>query len=156
VALAILLSAQFVAAPASHAASNASSTNSATSAPSSRGGTIVSIAMQYRGAPYRFGGASPRGFDCSGFVYYVLNKAGISIGRTIPYQINAGPRVSRSNLQPGDLVFFANTYKSGLSHAGIYIGGGKFINAANESVGVVVSDLGSSYWSSHYSMAVRP
>lgn len=179
-ALAILLSSQLlgIAAPAAHAApveSNsyipplflqaenyalAASVKSPSTAPSkaptSRGQAIVSIAMQYVGYRYRFGGSSPSGFDCSGFVYYVLNKAGIPAGRTIPYQIDLGPRVSSSNLQPGDLVFFSNTYKAGLSHAGIYIGNGQFVHAENEDTGVRVSQLWNQYYSSHYTMAVRP
>jgi cell wall-associated NlpC family hydrolase len=63
--------------------------------------------------------------------------------------------VSKSNLQPGDLVFFQNTYKGGLSHVGIYIGGGQFINAENESTGVKISDLNSSYYASRWYGAVR-
>lgn len=124
--------------------------------PLARGQAIVSTAERYVGYRYRFGGTSPSGFDCTGFVYFVLNKAGVSIGRNMYEQYNSGPRVSTANMQPGDLVFFSNTYKRGLSHAGIYIGNGRFINAANESVGVTVSNLWSSYWASHFTAAVRP
>jgi len=85
----------------------------------------------------------------------VVNKAGGSVGRTIPYQINSGTRISRSDLQPGDLLFFSNTYKRGLSHAGIYIGNGKFIHAQNERTGVLVSSLNTAYWSAHYTGATR-
>jgi cell wall-associated NlpC family hydrolase len=116
---------------------------------------IVSIAMKYNGARYRFGGSSPSGFDCSGFVYYVVGKAGKRIARTIPGQIGAGTKVSSKELQPGDLVFFSNTYKRGLSHAGIYVGNGKFIHAQNEGTGVLVSSLWSAYWASHYTTAIR-
>jgi cell wall-associated NlpC family hydrolase len=126
------------------------------SAPTSRGQAIVATAQRYVGYRYRFGGTSPAGFDCTGFVYYVLNKAGVPVGRNMYSQYNSGPRVSTANMQPGDLVFFSNTYKRGLSHAGIYIGNGKFINAANESTGVTVSNLWSSYWASHFTAAVRP
>lgn len=122
----------------------------------SRGNAIVNTAMKYVGYRYRFGGSSPSGFDCSGFVYYVVNKAGGKVGRTIPYQINAGTRIARGDLQPGDMVFFSNTYKRGLSHAGIYIGNGKFIHAQNERSGVLVSSLNTSYWASHYTGATRP
>lgn len=111
--------------------------------------------MKYVGYRYRFGGASPSGFDCSGFVYYVVNKSGGSVGRTIPYQINSGTRISRADLQPGDLLFFSNTYKRGLSHAGIYIGNGKFIHAENERTGVMISSLNTSYWLAHYTGATR-
>ena len=122
----------------------------------SKGNAIVNNAMKYVGYRYRFGGSSPSGFDCSGFVYYIVNKSGGRVGRTIPYQINSGPRIARADLQPGDLVFFSNTYKPGLSHAGIYIGNGKFIHAQNERSGVLVSSLNTSYWSSHYTGATRP
>jgi cell wall-associated NlpC family hydrolase len=121
-----------------------------------RGSSIVSIAYKYLGYRYVYGGSSPRGFDCSGFTHYVYQSAGISIGRTAAAQYHSGPHVSRANLQPGDLVFFANTYQRGISHAGIYVGNGKFINAANESTGVTVSSLNSGYWSSHYYGATRP
>src|SRR5207244_7967951 len=88
----------------------------------SLGASIVTIAMRYIGARYRFGGMSPSGFDCSGFVCYVVNKAGRGISRDMYSQIGSGARVSSNDLQPGDLLFFSNTYKRGLSHAGIYIG----------------------------------
>lgn len=123
---------------------------------SSRGSTIVSTAMRYVGYRYRFGGTSPSGFDCSGFLYYVLNRSGVPIGRDMYSQLNSGPRVGSKDLQPGDLLFFSNTYKRGLSHAGIYIGNGRFVHAENESTGVVVSDVWSSYWAAHYTAAVRP
>ncbi|MEA2574858.1 MAG: hypothetical protein QOH93_2156 [Chloroflexia bacterium] len=118
--------------------------------------TIVSTAMKYVGYRYRFGGTTPSGFDCSGFVYYVLNKSGVKMSRIMEGQIASGPRVSTKELQPGDLVFFSNTYKRGLSHAGIYIGGGRFVHAENESTGVRVSDLWSAYWGAHFTAAVRP
>jgi cell wall-associated NlpC family hydrolase len=126
------------------------------SAPTSRGQAIVATAQRYVGYRYRFGGTSPSGFDCTGFVYYVLNKAGVPVGRNMYDQYNSGTRVSTANMQPGDLVYYSHTYKRGLSHAGIYIGNGKFINAANESTGVIVSNLWSSYWASHFTSAVRP
>jgi cell wall-associated NlpC family hydrolase len=119
------------------------------------GQAIVSVAMKFQGYRYRFGGTSPRGFDCSGFLYYVVNHAGKSLARDLYSQLNSGTRVSASNLQPGDLLFFSNTYKRGLSHAGIYIGNGKFIHAENESTGVAVSALWSAYWAAHYTGATR-
>jgi cell wall-associated NlpC family hydrolase len=125
-------------------------------APTSAGATIVSIAYKYNGSRYRYGGTSPSGFDCSGFVYYVYRQAGIAIGRDTNSQYNSGTRVSFNNLQPGDIVLFSNTYRRGLSHAAIYIGGGKIIHAVNESVGVTVSNLNSSYWRSHFTTGVRP
>jgi cell wall-associated NlpC family hydrolase len=122
---------------------------------SSLGSNIVSLAMRHVGARYRFGGTGPNSFDCSGFVYYVVNNSGFRIGRDMGAQLAAGSRISSDELRPGDLVFFVNTYKRGLSHAGIYIGNGKFIHAENESTGVLVSQLWSAYWSSHYYASVR-
>jgi cell wall-associated NlpC family hydrolase len=139
---------------AAEAAREASITGNAEAA---RGARIAGNALDLVGYRYRFGGSSPRtGFDCSGFVYYVMQSAGISVGRTAAAQFNSGTRVSTDNLQPGDMVFFSNTYKRGLSHAGIYIGNGKFVHAENESTGVRVSNLWSAYYASHYTGAVRP
>ena len=84
-----------------------------------------------------------------------LNTLGIDITYGTSYQINYGSSVSRNSLQPGDLVFFQNTYTWGLSHVGIYIGNGKFIHAENETTGVVISDLGSTYYSSRWYGARR-
>ncbi|HET9494496.1 MAG TPA: SH3 domain-containing C40 family peptidase [Chloroflexia bacterium] len=117
--------------------------------------SIVSRALRHVGARYRFGGTGPNAFDCSGFVYYVLNNSGFRVGRDMGAQLASGRRISTDELLPGDLVFFVNTYKRGLSHAGIYVGNGKFVHAENESTGVLVSSLWSAYWSSHYYTAVR-
>ena len=122
---------------------------------SSLGSNIVNLAMSKVGSRYRFGGTGPNSFDCSGFVYYVVNNSGFRISRDMGAQLGAGRRISSDELQPGDLVFFTNTYKRGLSHAGIYIGNGKFVHAENEGTGVVVSQLWSAYWSSHYYASVR-
>ncbi|HKP51952.1 MAG TPA: NlpC/P60 family protein [Chloroflexia bacterium] len=123
---------------------------------SSRGEAIVSTAMKYLGYRYRYGGTTPNGFDCSGFAYYVYNKVGVKLSRDMNVQINSGTRISRDNLMPGDLLFWSNTYKRGLSHVGIYIGNGKFIHAENESTGVVISSLNTAYWASRYTGATRP
>ncbi len=157
----VVRSAAPVAQPASSVSSSASSSTSQAPQTSfnvlnSRGNSIVSVALRYVGYNYRFGGTTPSGFDCSGFVYYVLNRVGIPISRSMDAQAGSGTRISSSSLQPGDLLFFANTYKRGLSHAGIYIGNGRFVHAENESAGVAVSELWSSYWASHYALAVRP
>ena len=120
------------------------------------GARIVSIGMQYVGYRYVWGGTTPSGFDCSGFLYYVYNKAGVRMPRDMASQLNSSPRVSSSDLQPGDLLFWSNTYKRGLSHAGIYIGNGKFVHAENERTGVVVSSMNTTYWASRFTAAVRP
>ena len=123
---------------------------------SSTGSSIVDYAMQYVGYPYVWATHGPSSFDCSGFTYWVvLNTLGIDISPGTAAQINYGTSIARGSIQPGDLVFFQNTYTWGLSHVGIYIGGGKFVHAENESTGVVVSDLGSSYYSSRWYGARR-
>jgi cell wall-associated NlpC family hydrolase len=119
------------------------------------GGTIVANAMKFAGYRYVFGGTSPAGFDCSGFVYYIHNRSGAPVGRGMWQQYNGGAHVPMSSLQPGDTVFFANTYMPGLSHDGIYIGGGQFIHASDERTGVTVSSIYTGYWQSHYVGATR-
>ncbi len=120
----------------------------------SEGQKIVNCAKQYLGTPYVWGGSSPSGFDCSGFVQYVTRQCGYSIGRTVTQQWNYGIEVSKEDLQPGDLVFFVNTYTSGFSHIGIYVGDGEFIHSSSNG-GVKYSDLNSNYYSSHYYGARR-
>lgn len=119
------------------------------------GAGVVSAAMRHLGARYVFGGTSPGGFDCSGFVWYVHKAMGRPVSRGLWGQLNGGPRIALSALQPGDTVFFANTYMPGLSHTGIYIGGGRFIHASDESSGVKISSLSDSYWGPRYIGASR-
>lgn len=116
----------------------------------------VAIALQYRGAPYAYGGATPNGFDCSGFVHYVLTRAGIPIAREIALQYDSGVHPAKNQLLPGDLVFFRDTYAPGLSHNGIYVGNGEFIHAAGEDSGVTVSRLSTPYWEEKWFGATRP
>ena len=97
---------------------------------------VVSIAMRYLGVPYVWAGASPSGFDCSGLVMYVFAQIGISLPHSSYAQFNMGTPVSMSQLEPGDLVFFA-----GASHVGIYIGGGQFIHAPHTGDVVKISSL---------------
>ena len=117
------------------------------------GRQLISTSMQYIGVPYVFGGTSPYGFDCSGFVQYVFAKVGVSLPRTADVQFEVGTPVSTTDLRPGDAVFF-ETYTYGASHVGIYIGDGNFIHASS-SRGVTISSLGSAYYSSHYLGARR-
>ena len=121
---------------------------------SSKADKIVATAKKYIGVPYVWGGESPKGFDCSGYVQYVFKMHGISLNRTTETQYKHGSYVSKSNLKPGDLVFFQNTYRAGISHVGIYIGNGQFIHASS-SKGVTISNLSSSYYTSHYYGARR-
>jgi cell wall-associated NlpC family hydrolase len=121
------------------------------------GESVANKALSYRGMPYIYGAESPsRGFDCSGLVSYVLHKKGLHPPRTAAEQAHYGTPVSRSQLKPGDLVFFAGTYKSGVSHVGIYIGNNNFVHAANPSKGVRVDSLSKSYYANHYYGARRP
>ena len=114
---------------------------------------IISTSMDYIGVPYVFGGTSPYGFDCSGYVQYVFAHAGISLPRTADVQYEVGTPISTAELIPGDLVFFS-TYTYGASHVGIYVGDGNFIHASS-SRGVTISSLSQAYYSSHYIGARR-
>lgn len=108
---------------------------------------VVQAAFSVLNAPYKWGGSTPEGFDCSGFIYYVYNQAGIAIPRT-----NSKGMDMRSyeldQPQVGDLVFFANTYTTGISHVGIYIGDNKFIHAGSQ--GITVTSLDNAYWKKHF------
>jgi peptidoglycan DL-endopeptidase CwlO len=110
------------------------------SAPPAKFGGVVGIAMQYLGVPYVYGGASPSGFDCSGFIMYVYAQVGVSLPHNAAAQYAYGTPVDRSQLQPGDLVFF-----NGLGHAGIYVGGGSFIHAPHTGDVVKISSLSGWY-----------
>ena len=117
--------------------------------PSTHGG-VVGIALRYLGVPYRWGGASPSGFDCSGFLVYVFAKVGVYLPHSSYMQFRLGRFVPRSALQPGDAVFF-----NGASHVGIYIGSGRFVHAPHTGDVVKISSLGDSWYSSTYVGARR-
>lgn len=112
------------------------------------------IAARQVGAPYRYGGASPRGFDCSGLVYYSFRKAGIHVPRTTRAQYRNAFRVSHSQLQPGDLVFFKASWRN-VSHVGIYAGNNYFIHAPSRGKKVSFTSMNDPYWSSRYIGAGR-
>jgi peptidoglycan DL-endopeptidase CwlO len=138
------LSAQHVAAGQTALAETVSAAPSPTIAPPpSRYGGVVGIAMHYVGTPYVWGGASPGGFDCSGFVMYVFGQIGVSLPHNAAAQYGYGTPVSRDALQAGDLVFF-----DGLGHVGIYVGGGSFIHAPHTGDVVKISSMTGWYASS--------
>lgn len=113
---------------------------------------LVQNAKKYLNVPYVWGGSTPKGFDCSGFLNYVFKEnLGISLPRTVDSIYTKGVKVSSP--QVGDLVFF-ETYKPGASHAGIYIGNNEFIHSSS-SKGVSISSMKNSYWSQRYLGAKR-
>ena len=105
---------------------------------------IVVTAKKYIGVPYVFGGDTPAGFDCSGFVQYVFKQNGLKLPRLADEQYNLGKEAKISELSPGDLVFFT-TYEPGASHCGIYVGSRKFLHTSS-SRGVRIDDLDNEYW----------
>ena len=119
-------------------------------------GNVVKAAYAFRGTRYVMGGTSRSGFDCSGFVRYILGATnGVSLPRTATEQYYNGNKIPNGLLQPGDLVFFKNTYKHGISHVGIYVGGGEFVHAANSHKGVRMDHLTDRYYQAHYAGARR-
>ena len=123
---------------------SASTPEGSTVAPPNVHGGVVGIAMRYLGVPYVWGGSTPRGFDCSGFVAYVFAQIGVSLPHSSYAMFGMGTPVSIGELQPGDLVFF-----TGASHMGIYIGGGQFIHSPHTGDVVKISSL-SGYYSSNF------
>ena len=124
---------------------------------SSSSSDIVDLAMQYLGTRYVYGGASPSGFDCSGFTMYIYGQMGYSLphSATSQWQSGIGTKVwSISALQPGDLVFFNDPSRNAgkaCSHAGIYVGNGQFIHSSSSrSGGVIISDLTSGYYNTYF------
>lgn len=116
---------------------------------------LISNAMGFIGVAYRFGGTSPTGFDCSGFMQYVFRKAfAVSLPRTSAAQASVGTYVSRSELRPGDMVFF-RTHGSRISHVGMYIGNDRFIHAPRTGKRIEITSLSSKYWNARYATARR-
>lgn len=116
---------------------------------------LVQTALAYRGSRYVRGGTSPRGFDCSGFVKFLYAKLGVKLPHDTRALYKVGKSVAKADLQPGDILFFVNTYRRGLSHVGMYIGEGKFIHASTRRTGVRVDYLNADYYKRHYIGAKR-
>lgn len=118
---------------------------------SERRTSLLKEAQRYSGVPYVWGGTSPRGFDCSGFVHYVYKQKGINIPRETVSLYNGARKVSADQAKPGDIVFFHKTYNTSkpISHVGIYIGNGKMIHASS-SRGVIIANINTSYWRSKH------
>ena len=106
-----------------------------------RASRVVALALAQVGAPYRWGGADPRGFDCSGLVMYVYGRAGVSLPHGTEKQYRLGTPVSRKDLAPGDIIFFDR-----LNHSGIYVGDGRFVHASKTGDAVKVSRLDDAWW----------
>ena len=128
-----------------------------TNTSNSKGEEVVAFAKKYLGLTYVYGGTNLNsGVDCSGFMYSVYKNFGITLNRVSRDQINNGPRVDKSDLQAGDLVFFNTGGNSRISHVGMYIGNGQYIHATNNSKNCVqISSLNSSYSSKTYVGACR-
>lgn len=134
---------------------SSSSSDSSTSTSASK---LISYAKKFLGKPYVWGAQGPNGFDCSGFTYYVFkNSAGITLPRTSSMQSKYGTAVSKSNLKPGDLLFFdtVGSNNGGVTHCGIYIGNGQMIHAASGQGKVVINNINSSYYVNAYVNARR-
>ena len=116
--------------------------------------SITGTALDLRGTPYKNGGADPSGFDCSGFVQYVFAQHGVFVPRKVAQQYRAGRDVPMSQLEPGDLVFFA-TVAPGASHVGIALGGDTFVHAPSTTGEVRIERLNAPYWSTRFVGARR-
>ncbi|MFQ5994270.1 MAG: C40 family peptidase [Acidiferrobacterales bacterium] len=111
-------------------------------------------AFKLVGAPYRYGGATPQGFDCSGLVHYSFGRAGVIVPRTTREQRRSSRRLSDARVRPGDLLFFTQNGKRA-SHVGLYIGDNQFVHAPSTGKSVHVSRLDNAYWRRHFVEARR-
>lgn len=119
------------------------------------GSDVVAYALQFEGYSYVYGTNGPNTFDCSGFVQYVYKHFGIYLSRSSSTQANDGVYVSKSDLQPGDVLIFRDTSNSRIGHVGLYIGDGQFIHASNSRTGVIISSLDTSAYQKRYVCARR-
>jgi cell wall-associated NlpC family hydrolase len=124
----------------------------------SASGDVAGLAWNYVGSRYVWGGEGPGGFDCSGLTKFLYRQVGVSLPHSARGQYSSayGSFVSADNLQPGDLLFYANTAGPGITHVGIYVGGNTMVNATTPAGGVQAVNIWSSYWSAHFYGALRP
>ena len=127
----------------------------ATTSNSSMGQQVVAYAKQFMGVPYVYGGNGPNSFDCSGFTSYIYRHFGYTLNRTASAQLSNGTAVSKSELQPGDLVFFRYNTSYPASHVGIYIGNGQFIHASTNKYQVQIDQLNTGHYANVYIAARR-
>jgi cell wall-associated NlpC family hydrolase len=121
--------------------------------PDARGNEVVELAEQYLGAPYRSGGTTANGVDCSGLTFAVYRSVGVKLPRSSDDQARVGAPVTRDELAPGDLIFFGSS--SNVSHVGIYAGDGEFIHASTRSRSVRFDRLDTKYFANRYLAARR-
>jgi cell wall-associated NlpC family hydrolase len=122
-----------------------------------RGQAIVQTALKYVGVPYVYGGVTPAGWDCSGYVLYVYKEAaGISLPRSAAQQYKVGAVIPANQVRAGDIIFFTDTFGPGITHDGIALGDGRFVHARSEGYGTVISSLSDPYWAAHFAGARRP
>lgn len=122
---------------------------------SSKGQQLADFAKQQIGKPYVYGAEGPGSFDCSGLIQFAAKHLGINVPRTAAEQAKAGKAVDKSDLQPGDLVYFQNTGESTIGHIGMYIGDGKYVHAPQPGENVKIGSLSDSYASKTYRGARR-
>ena len=115
---------------------------------------VVQTARQQIGVPYRYGGSTPRGFDCSGLVHYAYQRAGIEVPRTTGELLRRARRVPLSKLHPGDVLFF-RVAPPKITHVGLYIGHGRFVHAPSSGQEVSYASLNDEYWKGHVVSAGR-
>ena len=118
---------------------------------------LLDYAKYFKGGKYVWGGTSPKGFDCSGYVQYLYKKHNVNLPRTAWAQSKKGLSVDKDNLQKGDLLFFLTDRKRGIpvTHVGIYIGNGEFIHAASKKKGIIISPIYRGYYAKKFVSAKR-